>query len=521
MVTFGVSGAAPVQQWGAARVKSVKIYPAGVYVTLSVEASLKGVPQERVLFPDLWYADRETVEIRLAPGNQNEGVTFVPEISPAAQAKNTAAYQQWQRLRDVKSEVLGRLRSDSMALAREVDFLQSQSYRQWKSLVEAKEVQKWLKEQYPEVYEKQRRIRAEILEQQKLLAEDEKWIAFIEKSYPNVTLAWVWTDAPGPREAEFEISYYAKAAEWKPVYFFRFDSERKNAVLEYQATVRQWTGFQWDSVPAALSYNTPKRALQSRRLYRQGVGYAAPAPVRKVTKDDGILDLNVSQEMAVDVAKFGGTYVGEAELEVPAADVSYVLPRPLSLAYSTDGAQTYQTVPVRRDTIPVSFDYEVTPKLSGQVLMIAHIPHWQRLYLADGRMNIFCDGRMLGQSNLSVRSAEDTLSIPLAVEPLVVVDRTEAGDYKEKASGSKMERVRAYEIKIRNNKAFPVTLTVRDQYPVSNTDEVEVTLTETSGARVDAATGMLTWKLELAPGAQRVLKFGYTVRYPKGGSVWF
>lgn len=66
-----------------------------------------------------------------------------------------------------------------------------------------------------------------------------------------------------------------------------------------------------------------------------------------------------------------------------------------------------------------------------------------------------------------------------------------------------------------------MSLTVKDQYPVSNTDEVEVTLTESSGALVDGNTGMLTWKLELAPGAERILKFGYAVRYPKGGTVYF
>ncbi|WP_298061567.1 DUF4139 domain-containing protein [uncultured Rikenella sp.] len=528
----GAVAAEPVQQLGTARVKSVKIYPSGVYVTLSVEASLKGAARERILFPDLWYADRETVEIRLMPTGSGKGITFIPEVSPAAQNENVRLYRLWTKQRDAKLEQLGRLRSDSMALEREMDFLKTQTSHSWKSLEEAKSVEKWMKERFPDLYERQRRIREAIREQHKLLKEDERVIASIGKKYSKVTLAWAWVEAPGPGKVEFEVSYYAKAAEWKPIYFFRFDSERQRAELEYQAAVRQWTEFPWNSVPAVLSYSTPMRALRRPKLYPRIVDYRAPAPTPVKRDKVQVLDLNAPQEMMVDVSRLGGTYMAEevvtentyaapAALDVSENNVGYRLARPLTLASSSDGAQTYQTVRVRRDTIPVLYEYEVTPKVSTDVLLLARIPNWQQLHLADGRVNVFCDGRMLGQSSLSVRSTQDTLTLPLTSEPLVAVERTEAGDYRERVSGSKKERTRSYEIRIKNNKEFPVNLTVKDQYPVSNTDEVEVTLTEGSGARADAATGMLTWNLDLAPGAERILKFGYTVRYPKDGKVYF
>lgn len=514
-----VSWAAPVQQWGKARVKRVKIYPEGVYVTMSVRASLKGAPQERVIFPDLWYADRATVEVSLAPGEEARGVTFVPEVSPAAQPKNVSMYRQRLDSRKKKQEALDRLRSDSAALEREADFLESQSYKVWKSLDETKKVGEWLREQFPDVYEKQRRVKTEIVERSKELAEIEKSIVWQEQNYGQVTLTWVWVEAPEPREVEFEMSYYTNAAAWEPVYFFRFDSERNRAELDYQATLRQWTTFNWDSVDATLSYGLPRRMSPRRGLHRQEAGYVTPTPTPKRTsKFDGILDLNVTQEMAIDMED---PRINVPTLIATEADVSYRLAKPLSLVYSSENGRIFQTVQVRRDTIPVSFAYEVTPKVSDQVVLMAYIPRWRQLYLRDGRMSVFCDGRMLGQSSLSVRSAEDTLSVPLTVEPLVVVDRREMGDYKEKLSGKRAERKKSFEIRVRNNKEFPVTLTVKDQYPVPNTDEVEVALTESSGALADSASGMLTWKLELEPGAERVLKFGYAVRYPKDGKVYF
>lgn len=516
----GAALAAPAQQFGIARVKRVKVYPQGVYVTMSVKASLKGVPQERVLFPDLWYADRETVEIRLVPTEQSEGVVFVPEVSPATQVKNVSMYRQRVSRRDVKLEALGRLRSDSMAIEREIDFLKAQTAHAWKSPDEAKIVEKWIRERFPDLYERQRRICESIGEQNELLAEDRRVIESIGRDYSRVTLVWVRVEAPGPREVEFELSYYTDAAEWKPIYYFRFDPERQQAELDYQATVRQWTGFDWNEVETALSYGTPKRLSQPKRLYRQTAGYRPAVPVEKKRRVD-ILDLDVEQSLAVDVTRFGGTYVAEAELAETEADVSYLLPEPLSLVYSADGAQTYQTATVYKDTIPASYDYEATPKISDKVLMMARIPDWQRLRLRGGRMNVFYDGRMLGQSDLSVNTVEDTLSIPLTEEPRVAVERSEVKNYEKRVSRSEKEQSRVYEIRIRNNRDFPVNLTVKDQYPVASTDKVEVSLTESSGAQADADSGMLTWKLQLDPGEERILRFGYSVRYPKDGTVYF
>ena len=238
----------------------------------------------------------------------------------------------------------------------------------------------------------------------------------------------------------------------------------------------------------------------------------------------------------MDASKFGGTYTGEerpkfmasapvapmastARMEVSENNISYQLASPLTLVSSSDNGNIRQTVQVRRDTVPVLYEYEVTPKISTDVLLLARVPGWQELHLTNGRVNVFCDGRMLGQSNLSVRNTADTLVLPLTLESQVVVERKETGNYQERVSGAKMERMRSYEIRVKNNKSFPVNLTVKDQYPLSSTSEVEIALTNDSGAEVNPQTGMLTWHLDLAPGEERVVTFGYTVRYPRGGDL--
>ncbi len=529
MKHFGFMAAALLMGWGAAAaapaplqgtVKGVKIYPQGVYVTMSVPVPLKGGAEEEVAFPDLWYADPATVELKLLPGA--EGVTYVTESQRAVRGSDVELQRDNLLKRDTLLARKARLEADSMVLVREVEFLRANAKQEAPSVTQLAAADKWMRDRYAEVYEAQRRNSEARGALDKELATTDRLIRRVDAQASRVTLVRAKVNSRRAQKAEFELSFFSNAAQWRPVYFFRFDSGRQSAELDYQATVKQWTNYDWNRVPATLSYGTPMRSLNRPELHRAYVSYYKPVIIK-------------GEPHPVEVAKFGGTYTAEADveeydeyaaapiagMEVSENHVSYRLARPLTLATSSDDGQIQQTVQVRRDTIPVLYDYEVTPKVSIDVLLLARVPGWQQLHLADGRINVFCDGRMLGQSNLSVRSSQDTLVLPLTYEPQVVVERSEKGDYKERASGSKMERTRSYEIKVKNNKEFPVSLTVKDQYPVSNTDEVEVSLTESSGAQVEAGSGMLTWKLELEPGAERILTFTYSVRYPKGGTVYF
>jgi hypothetical protein len=56
---------------------------------------------------------------------------------------------------------------------------------------------------------------------------------------------------------------------------------------------------------------------------------------------------------------------------------------------------------------------------------------------------------------------------------------------------------------------------LKDQYPVSQNKEVEVELAESNGALVNEETGVLTWKLKLAPGEVKKVRVSYSVKYPK------
>ncbi|MCH5305380.1 MAG: mucoidy inhibitor MuiA family protein [Rikenella sp.] len=518
------SGAAAAPESLNVEVKEVRVYPHGVYLTLSVPASLKGGADETVVFPDLWYADPATVELKLLPSAA--GVDYVVESQRAEKGSDVRLQQVYLQCQDTLLARKARLEADSMVLVRKAEFLASNARQEGSALSQLAAAEQWMREQYTQTYEAQRRNREALAELGKKIADNASRIRLVNARANRVTLVRARVNSPEAQQVVFELSYFADAAQWEPVYFFRFEPGGTTAEIDYRATVRQWSGFAWDRVPAVLNYGAPRSSLYRPKLSKTYVSYRKPVAERlerntlmtfSASYAGGeklqILDADESQEMAFDPD------LPAAGVELSEIGVGYRLGRPLTLASSSDNRQIRQTVELRKDTVPVVYEYEVTPKVAPWVLLLARVPDWQKLHLTDGRINVFCAGRMLGQSTLSVRSTQDTLEVPLMYEPQVVVDRTEVGNYRERVSGSKTERSQRYEIRIKNNKDFPVNLTVRDQYPVSDTDEVEVVLADASGAQVDAESGMLTWRLRLAPGEEQVLTFSYSVRYPKGGTV--
>jgi hypothetical protein len=81
--------------------------------------------------------------------------------------------------------------------------------------------------------------------------------------------------------------------------------------------------------------------------------------------------------------------------------------------------------------------------------------------------------------------------------------------------GANKKQIFTYEITVKNNKKDAIDILVKDQYPISQNKEVEVELLEKSDALDNMETGVLTWKLKLAPGEVKKLKVSYSIKYPK------
>ena len=72
-----------------------------------------------------------------------------------------------------------------------------------------------------------------------------------------------------------------------------------------------------------------------------------------------------------------------------------------------------------------------------------------------------------------------------------------------------------YEISVRNNKKENVSIVIEDQMPISSNNDIEITLTDKDGAKLDEEKGKLSWELNLKPNETKKIRFGYQVKSAK------
>ncbi len=73
----------------------------------------------------------------------------------------------------------------------------------------------------------------------------------------------------------------------------------------------------------------------------------------------------------------------------------------------------------------------------------------------------------------------------------------------------------AYEISVRNKKNEPINITIKDQFPISNTKEITIEQIDYSGGKLNKEDGTLMWNLRVMSGKTTKKRLKYSVKYPK------
>ncbi|WP_157963129.1 mucoidy inhibitor MuiA family protein [Algoriphagus litoralis] len=184
----------------------------------------------------------------------------------------------------------------------------------------------------------------------------------------------------------------------------------------------------------------------------------------------------------------------------------------------TNGERTL--VDLKGYDIPATYRYTAIPKLDKDAFLIAEIAEWNQYSLLEGESNLYFEDGFVGRSILNAAALQDTLQVSMGRDRSIVMNREKVDQFSKKRTiGSNITESRGYEITLKNNKSQAVTLLVKDQIPVSVNSSITVTSGELSGGKLDPQTGILTWEITLAPGAQQKLSLQYEVKYPKSERI--
>ena len=192
----------------------------------------------------------------------------------------------------------------------------------------------------------------------------------------------------------------------------------------------------------------------------------------------------------------------------------------IDIPYDIPSNGKEQGVVLKEYKLPCTYQYYAAPVADKETYMLGQMQGWEKLNLLPGEASIMVEGTYIGQSFIDPRSTQDTLNLTLGRDKRIVVTREKVNDFSSvKFLGSNKKEVFTYEITVRNNKKEKVQLLLKDQYPISTDKDIEDELLESGGAIVNKDTGVLTWRVELAPGESRQYRISYSVKYPKDKTV--
>ncbi|RAL09758.1 uncharacterized protein BO97DRAFT_407515 [Aspergillus homomorphus CBS 101889] len=220
----------------------------------------------------------------------------------------------------------------------------------------------------------------------------------------------------------------------------------------------------------------------------------------------------------------------------------------LTTTYDLPGRRTLtpSLVPRRHlladlDLDSVTLAYMVVPKHRAAAFLRAEIQNSSSVSLLRGKVGITIDGTFLGTADVPSCGPKESFTLPLGVDPLIqvtygrpTVRRVTGGRglFFQKEEAAVFRRT----CRVRNTRSNAVVVTVVDQVPVSEDEQLRVQILEPNGlvkegdevrhvAQVKegkvrlAKNGEVKWTVKLEPGKDVQLVLEYEARVPVGSEV--
>ncbi|OPZ96381.1 MAG: hypothetical protein BWY70_01776 [Bacteroidetes bacterium ADurb.Bin408] len=192
----------------------------------------------------------------------------------------------------------------------------------------------------------------------------------------------------------------------------------------------------------------------------------------------------------------------------------------VSMPYTIKSDDKVNTITLMSESLDASYKFLSVTKMDKDVFLTAYLLGWEKLNLIQGYANIIYQNSIISKTYINTTSVMDTLMVSLGTDKRVVVDRKKISDKsKDKIIGATRERTVHFEITVKNQNQTEIDFLLKDQVPVSNIDDIKVSVEEVSGAKYDELTGSLEWNLKLKPAEQKKLTLRYTLKYDKNKLV--
>ncbi|MBL7915807.1 MAG: mucoidy inhibitor MuiA family protein [Bacteroidia bacterium] len=330
----------------------------------------------------------------------------------------------------------------------------------------------------------------------------------------------VSVSANAKTSGNFKVSYFVGNVSWTPQYDIRVKSADSPVELLYKAMVTQNTGEDWNQVKVRLSTGNPAAGSDKPTLNPWYLNFQPQVMIKSEQRKNDDRKFKESMLAMPSGAVELQVEAGAIYQWVTASEGQLSTEYDIALPYTITSSNNPIAIEIKKDILPAKYSYFAVPKIEREAFLVASITGWQDFDFRQGPANIYFENTFVGGTSLDPNTLNDTLVISLGRDQRIIVKREKL---KESAGnqfiGSNRTRNYTYETSLKNNRKESVTILVEEQIPVSQDKEIEVKAIDFSGGELNAETGKITWKLEIAPGQQVKKKLSFSVKHPKDRPV--
>lgn len=377
-----------------------------------------------------------------------------------------------------------------------------------------------------------------IRETDRKIEELEKKLGQLAPAREERTEAKVFVSAQSPLEADVTVRYQVTTASWTPLYDVRLSTGGKTTPpaieLTRRAAINQQTGEAWDNIALTLSTTRPAAGASAPELYPVTVDfppepapYAAPVAASRAM-EDGIVA--ASPPPAQEDAPQSRPRAEASKRLTVAAKPAEVVAAPFHALFGVPGRvsvpSTGETkrVQLLQETVEPQLTVRTVPKADAKAYLYAKFTLPKGSPLLPGATSLFRDGTFVGTGRLPILSPGDEHELGFGTDDLIRV-RYAIAEEKRGETGlitTSRTDVRNYRLSIKSLHDRSMALSVFDQIPVSENQDIKVELTGKplpTKQNVDDKRGVLVWDSKLDPDQEQVIEFGYRVTWPSAKSI--
>lgn len=326
------------------------------------------------------------------------------------------------------------------------------------------------------------------------------------------------------------VSYRVPNAQWYPVYEARAALESDKVQLISYGMIRQNTGEDWNQVKLQLS--TAKPAVEGRMpeldpwflenwqppvpMVSDELGLKKAKTEMQAVNGDELFESDSEAPLNVPVPE--KAMLSQAEIQSSGPAVLYQLTQPESILSDWQPKK----VAIQSFDLPSEIAHETTPKLSPFVYLRAKVKNDSEGLLLPGDISIFLEGAFVGHSYLKVTGSGESFDLYLGIDERIRVERKQV---KAKVDVTVIPGFHgqiktidyAFVITVENYLSKEANVTVIDQVPISNHDEIKIeniSLDPKPTEEVKDKPGVMNWVLKIPAGQKQKIKIAYRVKHP-------